>query len=108
MRLPIFCVGSKDYLNLKSATDPAVVFTDANQTGIPELIAHLLRTGECRRLKWAANLLARARAFSAGIETYFSEGKHPGRLPLENKEQALAMITELERVGIVLVAVPFI
>ncbi|KAJ7459046.1 hypothetical protein B0H11DRAFT_2060184 [Mycena galericulata] len=95
-RLPIFCVGSRDYLNLKTATDPPVVFTNESQTGIPHLAAHICRIGERRQIKWATKLLDRAYAFFAGVHSYFSEENHSGRLSAEQKDQALKLIADLE------------
>ncbi|KAJ7724221.1 hypothetical protein B0H16DRAFT_1596805 [Mycena metata] len=93
--LPIFCTAGRDYLALNS-TDPPVVFTDAKGTEIPDLVSHLRRTGELRRVRWATKLVTRVSAFSTGIHSYFSEGRHPGRLPIGNRKKALAVLTSLE------------
>ncbi|KAJ7024410.1 hypothetical protein C8F04DRAFT_1401194 [Mycena alexandri] len=94
--LPIFCVASRDYIALDSLTDPPVVFNDVQGTEIPDLVCHLRKTGELRRVRWATKLVTRASAFSTGIHSYFSEGRHPGRLPIKNRKKALAVLASLE------------
>ncbi|KAJ7922785.1 hypothetical protein B0H13DRAFT_2655427 [Mycena leptocephala] len=94
--LPIFCVASRDYLALKSALDPPAVFMDVKETEIPDLVGHICKTGECRRVRWATDFIDRAYAFSESVHGYFSEGRHPGQLLPENREKALAIIKELE------------
>ncbi|KAJ7687346.1 hypothetical protein B0H17DRAFT_1180822 [Mycena rosella] len=92
----VFCVASRDYLLIDSMADLPLVFTEQAQTEIPDLVAHLSKTGECRRLRWATDELDRASAFCEGVRSYFSEGRHPGQLSAGRKKKLLAIITELE------------
>jgi hypothetical protein len=64
---------------------------------------HIHAAGLSRRLKWAADLLERADAFSESIHLYFSEGRHSDDLPAENKQKALDVIAALETVGVTLI-----
>ncbi|KAJ6463747.1 hypothetical protein DFH09DRAFT_1382366 [Mycena vulgaris] len=99
-RLPVFCVASRDYLALDSFTDPPTVFTNEEQIEIPDLVAHICKTGECRRLRWAINQLDRGSAFCEGVHSYFAEGRHPGQLTPESKKNVLAIITALEKTNL--------
>ncbi|KAJ7754995.1 hypothetical protein DFH07DRAFT_1061126 [Mycena maculata] len=94
--LPVFCVGSSDYLALSSYTSTPLVFREEEETEITVLKSHLGTTGERRQMKWAARLLDNAHALSEDIHSYFSEGRHPGRLPMDNKDSALSLILELD------------
>jgi hypothetical protein len=59
---------------------------------------HLRATGERRWIRWATHLLNDLEILSENIHSYFSEGRHPGRLQAENKLAALNLIKELEKV----------
>ncbi|KAJ7897247.1 hypothetical protein B0H14DRAFT_2677519 [Mycena olivaceomarginata] len=96
-QLPIFCVGSHDFRALMTGgLETPLVFSEEDETEIPDLQRHIHAAGLSRRLKWAADLLERADAFSESIHLYFSEGRHSGDLPAENKQKALDVIAALE------------
>ncbi|KAJ7435065.1 hypothetical protein B0H11DRAFT_2295734 [Mycena galericulata] len=94
--LPIFCVGSRDYLSLKLETELPAVFARESQTQVPQLLAHLRNIAESRRIESATYLFDRGHAFLDEVDHYFSEGKHPGRLRREDKEKAIAIIADLK------------
>ncbi|KAJ7459043.1 hypothetical protein B0H11DRAFT_175447 [Mycena galericulata] len=94
--LPIFCVGSRDYVALNSGMSTPSVFGEEEQTGIPQLKSHLRVTGDRRRIRWATHLLDKAYVLSELIHSYFSEGRHPGQLRSENKANALMLIEDLK------------
>ncbi|KAJ7665477.1 hypothetical protein DFH06DRAFT_314479 [Mycena polygramma] len=49
--IPIFCLGSRDYLCLANLEpDPSAIFTDKEETGIPRLRRYFERDGERRNL----------------------------------------------------------
>ncbi|KAJ7754996.1 hypothetical protein DFH07DRAFT_959567 [Mycena maculata] len=70
------------------------------QTEIPDLQSHLLATGERRRLTWATDFLKEASIFQEKVHYYFAGGMHPGRLPLESREKALNILTNLRTANI--------
>ncbi|KAJ7103181.1 hypothetical protein B0H15DRAFT_198348 [Mycena belliarum] len=92
----VCCVASRDFLAIKLSNDVPVVFTDEGETGIPDLISQLSKTGQHRRLGWAIDELDRASAFCESIFSHFSEGRHPGELAAGTRAEALAIIAELE------------
>ncbi|KAJ7361363.1 hypothetical protein DFH08DRAFT_800687 [Mycena albidolilacea] len=94
--LPIFCVGSQDFLALMTGLRTPLVFFEEDETEIPKLKTHICTAGQSRRLKWAARLLKHAEAFSESIHLYFTEDRHPGQLPTESKQKALDVIAALE------------
>ncbi|KAF8215798.1 hypothetical protein K438DRAFT_610937 [Mycena galopus ATCC 62051] len=96
----MFCLGSQDYLVLESFSRTPSVFFDQDMTEIPQLREHLIAVGERRRKAWATDLFQRLEKFSENIHSYFSEGKHPGRLHQENKTKALALIDDLEKANL--------
>ncbi|KAJ7754994.1 hypothetical protein DFH07DRAFT_959565 [Mycena maculata] len=98
--LPVFCLGSRDYFALTSYTTTPLVFATEEETEIPSLTAHMLTIGERRRLRWATRLLDIANTLSEEIHSYFSQGRHPGRLRPENKDKAMALIKELEKANL--------
>ncbi|KAJ7459089.1 hypothetical protein B0H11DRAFT_2060384 [Mycena galericulata] len=50
--IPIFCLGSRDYLCLSNLEpDEPATFSQLEETGIPRLKSYLQRDGECRNLK---------------------------------------------------------
>ncbi|KAJ7459045.1 hypothetical protein B0H11DRAFT_2060165 [Mycena galericulata] len=100
-KLPIFCLGSQDYLALTTYVRTPSVFHGPDETEIPQLINHLESAAESRRLKWATRLLEAASTLSENVHSYFSAGRHPGRLPFENKAKALALINDLEKANLV-------
>ncbi|KAJ7109843.1 Dynamin family-domain-containing protein [Mycena epipterygia] len=99
-KLPIFCVGSQDYLSLKSGIRTPSVFFDEAATEIPQLKTHLQTAGERRRIVSATRLLDQAYNLSEDIHLYFSEGRHPGRLQPENKNKAVSLIADLEKINV--------
>ncbi|KAK7063915.1 hypothetical protein R3P38DRAFT_2821173 [Favolaschia claudopus] len=94
-RLPVFCVGSFDFLAMTlTAGGGATIFSDENQTGILDLHEHIISLGELRRLKWTSDLLERANAFSENVNLYFSEDRHLD-LPADGKQKVLKLIDDL-------------
>ncbi|KAJ7150383.1 hypothetical protein C8R46DRAFT_503011 [Mycena filopes] len=95
-RLPVFCLGSQDFHALSSGLRSPLVFYREEETEVPALATHIRNVGERRRIKWASTILAHADSYAENIHSYFSEGRHPGRLPAENKKRAIGLIAELE------------
>ncbi|KAJ7651598.1 Dynamin family-domain-containing protein [Mycena polygramma] len=98
-RLPIFCLGSQDFLAINSYCSPTV-FSDEKQTEIPMLKKHLRATGDRRRISWASRMLTDMAVLSENVHSYFSEGRHPGRIQPENKRMALDVIERLEKTNL--------
>ncbi|KAF7337559.1 Tat pathway signal sequence [Mycena sanguinolenta] len=115
-QLPVFCVGSHDFLALltryrspltffrKDAVNVfgygqhgKLNFSDVVQTEIVSLKNHIRDAGESRRTKWSTDLLGRADAFSESVHLYFSEGRCPGQRLVEDKQKALEVLTNLEK-----------
>ncbi|KAJ7155930.1 hypothetical protein C8R43DRAFT_998405 [Mycena crocata] len=93
--LPLFCVGTW-YVCVHKKKKTLLCYAQKSKTEIPKLKLHLRTTGDRRRVSWASRLLDHADALSDDIQSYFSEGRHPGRLNLDNKNKALALISKLE------------
>ncbi|KAJ7687345.1 hypothetical protein B0H17DRAFT_1300923 [Mycena rosella] len=87
-KMPIFCLGSRDYISIKLGQFPL--------TEIPAMQAHLLFTGERRRLKWATTRLAETSGFSERVHTFFAGGFHLSRLPEESRRNGLNIVNELK------------
>ncbi|KAJ7702907.1 hypothetical protein B0H16DRAFT_1705073 [Mycena metata] len=99
--LPVFCLGSQDFLALISGHRSPSIFYKEDETELPALATHLRKIGERHRINWADTLLNRAIAFSEEVHQYFSEGRHPGRLPAAHKKRATDLIADLEKVGVI-------
>ncbi|KAJ7492267.1 hypothetical protein FB451DRAFT_524685 [Mycena latifolia] len=95
-RLPIFCLGSQDYLALKSGARTLGVFFDEDATEIPGLKTHLRTIGERSRIRWVTRAVDNAEALSEDIHSYFSEGRYPGRLHSQAKKKVLDLIGKLD------------
>ncbi|KAJ7269366.1 P-loop containing nucleoside triphosphate hydrolase protein [Mycena haematopus] len=95
-QLPVFCVGSHDFLALLTGFRTPLTFFNEDATEIVDLKKHITGTGESRRLRWVTDLLGRADTFSESVHLYFSEDRYPGQLVPEDKEKALGLLIALE------------
>ncbi|KAJ7204389.1 hypothetical protein GGX14DRAFT_460247, partial [Mycena pura] len=97
-QLPIFCVGSQDYLALTNDSNIPTIFIEEDDTEVPKLLTHMRVSGEHRLIKASNNVLNDFEALLESIHSYFSEGRHSGQLKPESKKMALDLIANLEKV----------
>ncbi|KAJ6520188.1 hypothetical protein C8R45DRAFT_1120326 [Mycena sanguinolenta] len=95
--LPVFCVGSHDFLALLTGNRHPLTFFSKDVTGVVSLKNHIQDAGESRRIKCTTNVLGRADAFSESVHLYFSEERYPGQLAPDDKKKALEVLTNLEK-----------